>query len=127
MKELLKQFRAYQKTTEFYQQLEERLYLEEAPENAPFPFAVFSFPYGFTGHDLEGKKEEKITIQLDLYAKKEAQFLELFDLAGQEFDRCRFEVPEQGICQFQRTGYRRIKEDGIKRYIIEFVLHIDKI
>lgn len=124
MKSFFVAFRAYQKTTQLYSDLSGRLYVDKSPQSAIFPYGIWSYPSGVHFEDLEGNDEENETIQLDLYSKTLSEVLDLFDSADGSFNDCEFNIPGYQLISFKRVAQRRIIEDGIRRYIIEFSIKI---
>ncbi len=124
MKAFFTAFRTYSVSTQFYTDVGGQLYTDEAPQNTDYPYAVWTFPYGFPEYDLVAKKSEGVTAQLDIYADNTSEILSLFDEADNSFNNCSFTVAGYSLTRFRRVSQRLIKEDGISRYIIEFSIEI---
>jgi len=124
MKAFFVTLREYTVTGLLYAALSGRMYTDVAPQGTVCPYAVWSFPSGFPVYDLEDNKQEEFTAQLDIYSQGESEILTLFDQADSDFNGCSLVVPGYDLIRFRRVTQRKIREDSIKRYIIEFSIHI---
>ena len=124
MKNFFVDFRTFSKTTQFYTDIGNKMYTDEAPQNTPLPYSVWSFPYGIPEYDLNNDIQENMTAQLDIYAKGASDIMDLFDEADNSFNKVPFNITGYELVEFRRITQRRIKEDGVRRYIIEFSIKI---
>lgn len=124
MKDFFVALRAYIKTGALYAALTGRIYTDIAPQGTALPYAVWSFPSGAPAYDLEEKKQEEFTAQLDIYSQRGSEILTLFDQADSDFNGCSLVISGYDLIRFRRITQRKIREDSIKRYIIEFSIHI---
>ena len=103
------------------------MYTEEAPAGVDMPYAVWTFPSIHAAYDLQDNANESLSVQLDIYAKSEDMVLTLFDHADSDFNACSFNVNGYQLVKFKRTTARKLKSDGVKRFIIEFSVEIGEI
>lgn len=124
MKTFFEAFTTFQESTQFYTDVDGRLFLDEASQKTPLPYAVFSFPFGTPEYDLTGKETENMTAQLDIYEKRASDIMNLFDEANDSFNGASFSVYGYQLIGLKRITQRRLKEDKVRRYIIEFSIQI---
>lgn len=127
MKAFLKAFNTYTQGTAFYTLASGLVYLDSAPSGTVLPYAVWSFPTDRPEDDLDGKVNSNVSGQLDIYAGIEDDLSSLFEQSRVDFHRCSFSFSGGVLVAFRQGQARRIIEDGMKRYIVDYNIEIGEV
>jgi hypothetical protein len=103
-----------------------KLYWDEAPQETRLPYAVctlISDTPGYTFTDTH----ERVLIQFDLYAADHDTANDLYEGLKDLFDDCDLTVAGYRFGKMERISAQRIKEPHYWRWIVEYIVTLEKV
>lgn len=109
---------------DFYNAVSGRLYLQEAPQGAAFPYAVYFLVSGIPEYWLSGPTFEEPIIQFSLFSDSESatEVTDLYTYLTALYDDCSLIVSGYSAIIFERQDYHLLRDsiDNIWHYVIEY-------
>ena len=104
------------------------LYLNEAPQAATLPYAVYYFINGATddGNSSFDKTAEDVEVQFSVWADTAAQALDYQSAIHALYDDCSFGVLGYDMIQIKRNFYRCFKDGDAQHAVTTYNILIEK-
>lgn len=106
--------------------LDGKLFPDETPQGKRLPYGIYSMTSAVAGYTFTDV-HERVLLQFDLYAATDVDADDLYEDLKALFDDCSLSVTGFRFGKMERVSAQRIKDPHYWRWIVEYVITLEKI